>query len=225
MGLYNTKEEIVRAAIKKISSVPVSASASFVSPEEEEYLSTLSEIIASDMEETIYPFSVTYMQLENPLVDEELNPENDKLIYSIPSHAVSLGVFTEESLPTVADVVSDSFVVREQSQPYSFFGGDKLIVNVDPEEEETLYFVHTSNDPEVSRMFTSYQRYLVFELAYENYFRVGTNSRFLESLRRQAMRKKSIAKRLCMSNLLGVNRHIVTLNQILFAGQPDGSIS
>ncbi len=222
MGIYRTKQEIVRSAIRKVSSIPTPASSSFVSPEEENYTNVLNELIAEEMESTIYPFAVTYMELGNPIIDETLNPEDDRLIYSIPSFALDIGIFDENSLPSVAAIIEDSSTVRASSYQYSFFGSDRLILAADPDEEITYYFVHTSIDPPVNRMFTSFQRFLIYQLAYENYFKVGTNSKFLESLRLSALRKKSVAKRLCISNAQDFNKNIVTLNEILEYGKPDG---
>ena len=223
MGYYKTKEAVVRAAIQEIASVASPSSAVNVSPAEEHLFNKLGIITSEAMEKTIYPFALIYSRLENTVVDQELDPENLNSIFAIPQTASEIGVFVGNSLPDVGNIVVDTDSVKQYSIDYYHFN-DKLVVQGKPPEGESFYLVYTTPDPEVALMYSTFQRYLVFQMAAEHYFKIGSNSRLASYLYKLAADKRSAAEKLVIDKAANSVRNFRTVSNVLALGRPDGSV-
>ena len=221
MGHYRTKEEIVRGAISEISSIPSPTSTAYISPEESNMLDRLNLIIAEQMEKTIYPFALFYLELSNPTEDTNLDPEDDNSIYNKPAIASEIGVYRKNELPGVADIVIDTDNAKASSIDYYFFG-NRLVVSGKPSEDNPYFLVYTTNDPPVADMSSTFQRFLIFQLAAENFFRTGTNSRLAALLFKQASDKRSAAEKLVIDSATSFRKNYKTVSSIIYAGSPDG---
>ena len=221
MGFYNTEEEIVFASIRKIDSLDNPRSSVSFSANEEGYFTDLRRIIASEMEQTVYPFAIVISTLTNPSIDTGLSNENSRIYTKPVNIAKPIGVFKESQVPSVISIAIDSDSLKRSSIPYSFVGDSQILVL---SSDEDLKFIYTNKSPSISVMTTPFQEFLVYKLAYENYFKTGSNSRYLVQLKRDYLEYLSVAKFLSISGSFSFVNHAEDIDRILEYGQPDGGV-
>lgn len=221
MGFHTDKNDIILSALNKISATASQDFSNDVSIQKESYQVSLNEIVAEAMEDTVYPFAVSFLALKNTIKDADIDPMDLKSIFVVPRHARIMGVFNQCNLPTVVDLITNVHDVNSESIEYSVLAGRKIIVN---SKQDDLYLVFTDIDPPAEIMTANFQGYLTYKLAEVIYFRTSTNPNMLRYLRANAFSRLGLAKRAALLSSSDIKRRYVTLKELTDYGKTDGSV-
>lgn len=228
---YTTRLQIVQGALNLVSSTPLPSTSVYQAPEITSGLNRLERLIEEECEAFIYPFAIHYFKLENPVVSARDYNADINSIYLLPKNVARIvGVFYQDNLPPLVNIAFPlNYALGFRSGfKYDLVSaeGDSLIkispnpVNDQPDKE--VYLVYMTKAPLISNMFSSFQNMLVYLLASEFHMAIGTNSRILFNIQFQANKSRRVARTSAIKGFSNFNRIIVSLDQILESGKPDG---
>ena len=224
MGIYRNSGELVDRVLTKLGLYARPPVETEITPDGEAASKVISETIWSECERFPYPFALRTLLLSNPETDTLITGPSttERKIYQKPEDSADIiGVFTENDIPTVFDIVQDPRI-KDSSLDYYPIGGNRIAVSYGGSEQ--LYFLYVTGEPQVADMSTAFQLFLVFWACGVLYDDVGSNSRIQARYFYTAEMRKKEAQKSALLNSGKVIPPLTDLNNLLLGAGPDGKV-